>query len=155
TQVLRNLAYCHDIGKISGTANPEKSVELLPRYGNFDDGFIELVKKHDTNLPWFLSSERGQPPTDKAWRKLARKVDLRLLCLFMVADRADCPGGWRSNRPLVWFLQQVQDRRLLSTELNLDDGPTVGEAGGTSIEISAGAALVRGSPQDAELLVIK
>jgi hypothetical protein len=119
-QVLQNLALAHDIGKISGSSNPEESVELLPRYGLADPGFAALVKYHDINLPWFLACEKGQPPTDKAWRKIAGKVDVRLLCLFMVADRADCPGGWRSNPPLVWFLQQVRDRKLLQQELVLD-----------------------------------
>ena len=65
SQVLQNLAHAHDIGKIGGTANPEKSVELLPRYSITDEGFIELVKYHDINLPWFLAFERGQPPSDK------------------------------------------------------------------------------------------
>ena len=66
TQVLRNLALAHDIGKISGTANPEESVELLPRYGLTAPGFVALVKYHDINLPWYLASERGEPPSDKA-----------------------------------------------------------------------------------------
>jgi ADP-ribose pyrophosphatase YjhB (NUDIX family) len=155
TQVLKNLAHAHDIGKIGGTASPEKSVELLPRYGLVDNGFIELVKYHDINLPWYLSFEKGQPPSDKAWRKMANKVDLRLLCIFMVADRVDCPGGWRSNRPLVWFLQEVQDRKLVKEELQLDDSPPVSHVGGPSVEVSAGAVLVRGASPSVELLVVK
>lgn len=127
TQVLQNLAFAHDIGKIGGTANPDESVELLHRYGNVDPGFAALVKYHDINLPWYLSFEKGQSPSDKAWRKMAGKVDLRLLCLFMVADRVDCPGGWRTNRPLIWFLQEVRDRKLLKDELQLDDGPVVNQ----------------------------
>ncbi len=154
-QVLQNLAHAHDIGKIGGTANPEESVELLPRYGINDDGFGALVKYHDINLPWYLASQKGQPPSDKAWRKMAGKVDLRLLCLFMVADRVDCPGGWRSNRPLVWFLQPVQDRKLLQQELRLDDGPLVGQTAGSSAEVSSGAALMRGSVPGLELLVVR
>jgi ADP-ribose pyrophosphatase YjhB (NUDIX family) len=155
TQVLKNLAHAHDIGKIGGTANPEESVELLPRYGPIDPGFVALVKYHDTNLPWYLASEKGQAPSDRAWRKMAGKVDLRLLCLFMVADRVDCPGGWRSNRPLVWFLQQVRDRKLLQQELHLDEGPLVSQPGGASVEVSSGAALVRGDVPNVEVLVVK
>jgi len=74
---------------------------------------------------------------------MASKVDLRLLCIFMVADRVDCPGSWRFNRPLAWFLQEVRDRQLLNQELQLDDGPPVGHAAGTSGEVSSGAALMR------------
>ncbi|OAI48257.1 hypothetical protein AYO44_07445 [Planctomycetaceae bacterium SCGC AG-212-F19] len=155
SQVLKNLAFAHDIGKISGTANPEESVERLPKYGIDDPDFVALVKYHDINLPWYLSLEKGQPPSDKAWRKMTAKVDLRLLCLFMVADRVDCPGSWRSNRPLVWFLQEVRDRKLVKEELQLDDGPVVVQAGRASVEVSSGAALVRGSAPDGELLVVK
>jgi ADP-ribose pyrophosphatase YjhB (NUDIX family) len=155
TRLLHNLALVHDIGKMSGAANPDKSVELLPRYGITDEPFIQLVKYHDINLPWFLAHERGQPPSDKAWRKLANKVNVRLLCLFMVADRVDCPGGWRTNRPLVWFLDEVMARNLLDTELILDDGPTTPATGQPVIEVSAGAALLRGSPPAVEMLVVK
>lgn len=155
TSLLHDLAFVHDIGKIAGTANPAKSVELLPRYGIKDDAFTELVKYHDINLPWFLAQQRGQPASDKAWRKLANKVNVRLLCLFMVADRVDCPGGWRTNRPLVWFLEEVKARKLLDRELVLDDGLTVPASDQPIIELSAGAALVRGSPPDVELLVVK
>jgi ADP-ribose pyrophosphatase YjhB (NUDIX family) len=154
-QLLQNLAHAHDIGKVAGTANPEASVELLSRYGITDARFIDLVKYHDTNLPWYMAAERGQPPSDKAWRKLAGKVNVRLLCLFMVADRADCPGGWRTNRPLVWFLKTARERGLLSEELILDDGPSAPQAGGPAVETSSGAALVRETPSGPEVLVIK
>lgn len=155
TLVLQNLAVAHDIGKIAGTANPDESVELVPRCGMTDAGLVALVKYHDINLPWYLASEKGQPPSDKAWRKMAGKVDLRLLCLFMVADRVDCPGGWRCNRPLAWFLQQVRDRNLLQQELHLDDGPLVSQAAGAGVEVSSGAALVRGNAPGVEVLVVK
>ncbi|MGI9415599.1 MAG: HD domain-containing protein [Hyphomicrobiales bacterium] len=121
TALLEELAYLHDIGKIEGTARPAKSVELLPRYGVEDPHLIALVKYHDTNLPWFKASERGETPGAKAWQKLARQVDIRLLCLFMVADRVDCPGGWCANAALVWFLDQVNERALAGRELVLDD----------------------------------
>lgn len=155
TQVLQDLAYAHDIGKMCGTANPEKSVALLPRYGIVDGAIVELVRYHDINLPWFLSCERGRPPSDKAWRKMASKVNVRLLCLFMVADRVDCPGSWRTNRPLVWFLQEVKNRGFLTTELHLDDGSIGKQVEGPILERSAGAALVHGSSPDIELLVVK
>jgi ADP-ribose pyrophosphatase YjhB (NUDIX family) len=154
-RVLANLAAAHDIGKICGSTDPARSVELLPRYGITDEAFTDLVKYHDINLPWFLAHQRGQPPSDRAWRKLAGKVNVRLLCLFMVADRVDCPGGWRTNRPLVWFLEEVKVRKLLDRELALDDGPTVPAGGEPVIEVSAGAALLRGAPPDVELLVVK
>jgi hypothetical protein len=120
-RTLVDLAYVHDIGKLAGTANPSASVEQLPRYGIADPGFVELVRMHDINLPWHLSMVRGEAPSDKAWRKLARRVDLSLLCLFMVADRVDCPGGWRANAALVWFLDEVARRGLLDRALELDD----------------------------------
>jgi ADP-ribose pyrophosphatase YjhB (NUDIX family) len=153
--VLENLAAVHDIGKIAGTADPAKSVELLPQYGVTDEALTELVRYHDINLPWFLAHQRGQPPSDKAWRKLVNKVNVRLLCLFMVADRVDCPGGWRTNRPLVWFLEEVRARHLLERELILDDGPSVAATGHAGIEASAGGALLQGSPPHVELLVVK
>ena len=54
---------------------------------------------------------------------MLRKLDIRLLCLFMVADRVDCPGGWQANEPLVWFLDQVKQRNLLDLDLVIDNGP--------------------------------
>ena len=60
TATLVNLAYVHDIGKIDGTAKPVKSVELLPKYGICDADFDSLVKYHDNNLPWYISSTRGE-----------------------------------------------------------------------------------------------
>ncbi len=114
---LVDLAYVHDIGKTTGTANPAASVDLLPRYGIYDLRFIELVRFHDINLPWHNSTLRGEAPSDKAWRKLAGRVDMQLLCLFMIADRVDCPGGWRENRPLVWFLDEAKRRGLIHIEV--------------------------------------
>ena len=120
TNLLANLARVHDIGKISGSANPSKSVEMLPRYGIVDENFINLVKYHDINLPWFIAIEKGQAPTDKAWRKMGVKVDMKLLCIFMVADRVDCPGSWKANEPLVWFLQLARSKGCLKDSLIID-----------------------------------
>ncbi|MGD8569816.1 MAG: HD domain-containing protein [Gammaproteobacteria bacterium] len=117
TTILVNLAYVHDIGKTQGNAKPEESVALLPKYGHFVDSFVSLVKYHDVNLPWYISHSKGQAPSDKAWRKLAGKVDLRLLCLFMIADRVDCPGGWQQNKALVWFLGQCRKRNYVTEDL--------------------------------------
>ena len=121
THTLVALAYVHDVGKIGGTARPSASVELLPRYGITDAVFVELVRYHDVNLPWWQSSQRGEPPTDKAWRKLAARVDVRMLCLFMVADRADCPGGFRANSALTWFLGEAAQRGLIPKALQLEE----------------------------------
>lgn len=143
TQLLENLGRAHDIGKITGTAKPEKSLGVLAECGIEDRAFLALVKTHDTNLPWYLSAQRGQAPTDKAWRRLANDVDVRLLALFMVADRVDAPPGWRKNAPLVWFLEQAQERGLASgLVLDLPGEPS---------EISAGGVLV----QDDTVLVIR
>ncbi|MEE8104697.1 MAG: HD domain-containing protein [Planctomycetota bacterium] len=125
TELLADLARLHDIGKITGTAKPSASVELLTKYDVSDERLIALAKYHDTNLPWYMASERGDPPTDKAWNRLARKTDMRLLCIFMVADRVDCPGGWRANAPLVWFLAEARKRGLLEEELVTDPGSSV------------------------------
>ena len=117
TDALILLAKLHDIGKITGTANAEASLELLARYGQFDAEFSDLVKYHDINLPWFIAMQKGQPPSIKAWSKLARKVNLRMLCIFMTADRVDCPGGWQTNAALTWFLHECQSRGLLAEPL--------------------------------------
>jgi hypothetical protein len=110
----------HDIGKILGTAKPQDSVKLLQEYCEFDDEFISLVKYHDVNLPWYIAMRKGQEPSKKAWGKLARKVNVRLLSIFMVADRVDCPGGWQANEALVWFLEEVEKRGLVSEVLKYD-----------------------------------
>jgi 8-oxo-dGTP pyrophosphatase MutT (NUDIX family) len=132
--LLSNLGLAHDIGKITGTARPAQSLEVLGDCGVSDRQLLALVKWHDTSLPWHRAMLRGEPPSDKAWRRLASEVDLRLLCLFMVADRVDAPGGWRRNAPTSWFVSETRARGLVSDlALDVDDHPS---------EISAGAALV-------------
>jgi HD domain len=113
TSTLRDLGLVHDIGKAQGTTSPSKSVEMLPRYQLTDPAFVELVRYHDINLAWFTSFGKGEAPTDKAWHKMARRVDMYLLGLFMVADRVDCPGGWRENAALVWFLDEAERRGMI------------------------------------------
>lgn len=142
-QLLENLGRAHDIGKITGTAKPEKSLGVLAECAVEDAAFLALVKWHDTSLPWYLSAQRGQPPSDKAWRRLASELDVRVLAMFMVADRVDAPPGWRRNAPTVWFLEQAKQRGLIG-ELVLD-------VPGEPSEISAGGALVH----DDKLLVIR
>jgi len=117
TALLVTLAYLHDIGKTQGNARPSTSVGLLPGYGITDQLTIDYVKYHDINLPWYIAHSKGESPGTKAWRKLTTKVDINLLCLFMIADRVDCPGGWHENEPLMWFLEEVKNRGLLTKKL--------------------------------------
>ncbi len=147
---LVTLARVHDIGKLDGDARPAASVERLEGYGVDDPELLALVKVHDTNLPWWQSWRRGQAPGDKAWRRLAARVDMRLLALFMIADRVDAPGGWRSNEPLMWFLEQATERGLLSLPLDPIDPVDVVES-----ERCAGAMLVRPGAEEAEVLLIR
>lgn len=120
--LLEAVGLVHDIGKIGGTTSAAASVERLPSYGIDDARLLELVRYHDVNLPWFLACEkgRGDRPGEKAWRKLVARADPRLLVPFMVADRVDCPGGWRANEPLVWFIEALRQRGLLPSGLLLD-----------------------------------
>lgn len=115
------MAFVHDIGKINGTSYPSASVDLLPKYGIVDEHLTQLVKYHDTSLSWYHSYERGEAPSSKAWRKLASKLDMWLLCLFMVADRADAPGGWQENDATIWFIDEANERGYLNSRpLHLD-----------------------------------
>ncbi|WP_394843550.1 NUDIX domain-containing protein [Pendulispora brunnea] len=141
--LLEDLGRAHDIGKVTGTARPERSLEVLRGCGVSDPEFLALVRWHDTSLPWYRSSTKGQPPSEKAWRRLASEVDLRLLSIFMVSDRVDAPAGWRKNAPTSWFLEQVRTRGWIpDLVLDLPDQPS---------EISAGGALVH----EGEALVIR
>jgi 8-oxo-dGTP pyrophosphatase MutT (NUDIX family) len=145
--LLTNLGHAHDVGKSTGSARPAKSLDVLAECGVTDPVLLALVKVHDTNLPWHQSFERGEAPSDKAWRKLANAVDMRLLCLFMVADRVDAPGGWRRNAPATWFIAQARARGLVGElVLDLEDHPS---------EVCAGAALVRRDGDVVEVLVTR
>jgi 8-oxo-dGTP pyrophosphatase MutT (NUDIX family) len=145
--LLEDLGRAHDIGKITGTARPERSLEVLHDCGVTDPAFLALVKWHDTSLPWFRSSTRGQPPTEKAWRRLAAEVDVRLLAMFMVADRVDAPPGWRRNTPTRWFLDEARKCGLLGT-VTLD---VPGHPG----EVSAGGVLVHSDGDVPRALVVR
>jgi 8-oxo-dGTP pyrophosphatase MutT (NUDIX family) len=146
-QLLSNLGHAHDLGKITGTARPERSLEVLADCGVSDPELLTLVKWHDTGLPWHKAVLRGEAPSDKAWRRLAQDVDIRLLSIFMVADRVDAPGGWRRNAPTPWFLGEARRRGLIGAlRFDVEDHPS---------EVCAGAALVvedRGGPK---VLVIR
>jgi 8-oxo-dGTP pyrophosphatase MutT (NUDIX family) len=145
--LLTNLGHAHDVGKSTGSARPAKSLDVLAECGVTDPVLLALVKWHDTCLPWHQSVERGEAPSDKAWGKLSRAVDMRLLCLFMVADRVDAPGGWRRNAPTSWFLAEARTRGLVGElVLDLDDHPS---------EVCAGAALVRRNGDVGEVLVTR
>ena len=120
-----DLARVHDIGKISGTAKPEANPcgSASQNTALHDQQFMNLV---NITIRIFLGIkpqiEANRHPTRHGTRCSAN-LDLRLLCLFMVADRVDCPGGWQANAPLVWFLDQIKQRNLLDRELVIDDGP--------------------------------
>lgn len=139
-RLLVDLGRAHDIGKITGTARPERSLEVLHECSVSDRDLLSLVKWHDVGLPWFHAENRGQSPTDKAWRRLANEVNMKLLCIFMVADRVDAPGGWRSNPPTVWFLGEAHRRGLVrELKLDLSDHPSSRSAGGTVLSDTEGA----------------
>ncbi len=146
--LLEDLGRAHDIGKVTGTARPERSLEVLDACGVTEPVLCALVRWHDTALPWWNSFRKGQPPGDAAWRRLAREVDLRQLALFMVADRVDAPGAWRRNQPTVWFHAEARRRGLLADGLVLD-------LPGVPSEISAGAVLVDGDGAARRALVIR
>src|SRR5687768_5611344 len=46
-QLLEDLGRAHDIGKVTGTARPERSLEVLAQCGIADAAFLALVKWHD------------------------------------------------------------------------------------------------------------
>ena len=52
---------------------------------------------------------------------MAAKVYMRLLCIFMVADRIDFPGGWKSNDALMWFIWETKAKGYLEEPVFVDD----------------------------------
>jgi 8-oxo-dGTP pyrophosphatase MutT (NUDIX family) len=72
---------------------------------------------------------------------------VRLLAIFMVADRVDAPPGWRRNAPTVWFLEEARARGLIpALKLDLPEYPST---------ISAGGALVREHEGAHEVLLLR
>lgn len=71
---------------------------------------------------------------------------MRLLCMFMVADRVDAPAGWRRNAPTLWLLNEARRRGLIES---IDF-----EVAGHPSEVCAGVALTRNGTEK-ELLLIR
>jgi len=119
--ILDALGMAHDMGKAGDRSqHAEESMRILQRYGVNDPAFLALIRFHDIALSWHNSHLRGEAPSDKAWRRLATKVDMPLFCIFMAADRADKTGGWRANEPVVWFFDEAMRRGLLPKETVFD-----------------------------------
>ena len=119
TAFLVNLAYLHDIGKLIGKPHQKHSVELMKKYGITDQALINLVYNHDVSLSCHTSFKQGHAPRDKAWTDLACSVNIFHLCLFMIADRCDAPGGFKNNEPTIWFINELQARKLLTKKLSV------------------------------------
>lgn len=146
-QRLHSLGLAHDIGKVRGSARPDLSVDVLRECGITDEDFLALVKWHDVALPWFNAERRGQSPSPKAWAKLTRAVDLSTLCLFMVADRVDAPGGWRGNAPTTWFMERARAQGFIGHLIvDVPDHPSL---------VSAGGVVIRFGEQGREALLIR
>lgn len=119
--ILDALGMAHDMGKAGDRSqHAEESMRIVQRYGVDDAAFFALIRFHDIALSWHNSHLRGEAPSDKAWRRLATKVDMTLFCIFMAADRADKTGGWRANEPVVWFFDEAIRRGLLPKETVFD-----------------------------------
>ncbi len=55
---------------------------MLSLYGIDDADFSQLVKYLDTDFLWYKPSQKGRGPSEESWRRLAAKVDMKLLCIF-------------------------------------------------------------------------
>lgn len=119
--ILDSLGMAHDMGKAGDRSqHAEESMRIVQKYGVDDAAFLALIRFHDIALSWHNSHLRGETPSDKAWRRLAAKVDMTLLCIFMAADRADKTGGWRANESVVWFFDEAMRRGLVPQETVFD-----------------------------------
>lgn len=119
--VLDALGMAHDVGKaVDRHQHAEESMRIVQKYGVDDPSFLALIRFHDIALSWHKSHLKGESPGDKAWRRLAAKVDMTVFCLFMAADRADKTGGWRANEPVVWFFEEAMRRGLVSRDTIFD-----------------------------------
>ncbi len=77
-----------------------------------------------TQSDWLNANAPG-PPCGTRGPAAASSVS----CLFMVADRVDFPGGWRANRPLAWFLEDVAtvpERRVTTVQEVVNPRATAG-----------------------------
>lgn len=128
-EVLADLARLCEWTEPNEEAGPEWSDASAAWGRTFPEPFFNLVQYHATVWSWYHAAQGGHPPSDTAWLRMARCLNVRLLCLFLVADGLDCPGGWRGSPLRVWFLDEVRRRNLTDTELVLDDAPPVGTAG--------------------------
>ena len=124
-QLLDDVALAHDIGKVTGSSRPKASLKILQDLNLGDERLLNLVKYHDINLPWYQFFQRGEGPQDRDWQKLGNKIEMRLLLIFMIADRVDCPGGWRKNEPLQWFIGEIQHRNMLTSPINIEVNETI------------------------------
>jgi hypothetical protein len=119
--ILDALGMAHDMGKAGDRSqHAEESMRIVQEHGVNDAVFLALIRFHDIALSWHKSHLKGEAPSDKAWRRLAAKVDMTLFCIFMAADRADKTGGWRANEPVVWFFDEALRRGLVPKETIFD-----------------------------------
>ncbi|MBN2798032.1 MAG: hypothetical protein JXX28_02705 [Deltaproteobacteria bacterium] len=111
--LLVNVGLAHDVGKITGMAHPEQSLEVLEDCGVEDPLFLSLIRHYDTAERWHASAMRAEPPLPASWRRLKRVTDVRLLVLFAVANCADAPAGWRRCEEVVWFVDAARAQGLI------------------------------------------
>lgn len=115
---LDALAMAHDIGKAGDRSqHAEESMRIVQDCGVDDPVFLSYIRFHDIALSWHNSHMRGETPSEKAWRRLASKVDMAVFCIFMAADRSDKTGGWRANPPVVWFFGEARRRGLIAESM--------------------------------------
>lgn len=122
--LLDDLACLHEIGRVFGSANPSRTLELLPKYG-VKSGDRRRRLLEESGVPCAIvnryacvrQGSRGCPDADFGWDALPCEADLTLLCLFMIAVASDHPNGWKASELLVWFVKEVLKRGLLSRKL--------------------------------------
>jgi tRNA nucleotidyltransferase (CCA-adding enzyme) len=132
-------ALCHDLGKPPTTefvdgrirsrghdeAGVEPTLSFLDRVGVFTlDGFdvrkqiVELVRYHLKPGEYYNALQRGNPPGDGAFRRLARKVEPDLLYRVAKADSLGrYPDGDRSkmifgSEAQEWFIERVRELQI-------------------------------------------
>ena len=122
--LLDDMACLHEIGRAFGSANESRTLELLPNYGvTGRDRRRRLLEA--LGVPCAIvnryfcvrQGSRGIPDADFGWDALPCEADLLLLCLFMIAAASDHPNGWKASEGLVWFVEEVLKRGLVSRKL--------------------------------------